>query len=312
MPLIDRLRGFLFGPIDARTVGGMRISLGLILLASHLLWLPDLVTLFSDAGPVSTEAVAEATSLLRWSYLDHRSDASILLGLHLLGVVPLVGMIVGFRSRTMVLLVLIVQVAIHHRAPWTQHGGDRVLRLATLSLLLVPCGAGWSVDAWLQRRRQSAESSPLVPLIAHRVIQAQWMIIYFVTGLEKVVGGSWQRGDALYYALSLRTFQRFPSLTEALLSSVVVQELLRVATWATLGWELAFPLLVVWRRTRGPALVVGIAIHAGIALTMMVGTFSYAMVWGYLAFLGPGWAAALALRAGRAGRWSGAGAAAAR
>lgn len=295
MSIVDRIRGFFFGPIDARTVGGMRITLGLLLLASHLLLLPDLVLLFSDAGPTTTEAVATWTRHARWSYLDHHTDPGTLLALHLLGVVPLIGMIIGWQSRLMVLLALAVQIAVHHRAPWAQHGGDRVLRLATLSLLLVPCGAAWSVDAWIRARRaKDAAFSALVPITTHRFIQAQWMVIYGMTGIEKVVGRSWQSGNALYYALSLRTFQRFPELTDALLSSGLVQVLLKLATWATLAWELLFPLLVLFGRTRRITLLVGVALHAGIALTMMVGTFSYAMVWGYLAFLGPTWAAALA------------------
>ena len=294
MSAVDRLQGLFFGGIDARTVGGMRIALAAMLLVSHLLMYPELALLLSDTGPATTEMVSAWSRHARWSFYDGVDDLPTLRLLHLAGVIPIVGMLVGWKSRLMVLLALVVQVAVHHRAPWAQHGGDRVMRLATLSLLLVPCGAGWSVDAWLRSRRPGAPvASPLVPLVAHRVIQAQWMIIYGFTGLAKVVGGTWQSGDALYYALSLRTFQRFPALMELLLSLGLVQVLLKLGTWATLAWELAFPLLVLSARTRRGTLLVGVAIHIGIALTMMVGTFSYIMVWGYLAFLGPDWAARL-------------------
>lgn len=295
MSAVARLQGLLFGAIDARTVGGMRILLAVLLLASHLLMYPELAVLLSDTGPATTEMVSTWSKHARWSYYDGVDDLGTLRLIHLVGVIPLVGMLVGWQSRLMVLLALVVQVAVHHRAPWAQHGGDRVMRLATLSLLLVPCGAGWSVDAWLRSRRPGAPvASPLVPMVTHRVIQVQWMIIYGFTGLAKVVGGTWQNGDALYYALSLRTFQRFPALTEQLLSLGLVQALLKLGTWVTLAWELAFPLLILSARTRRDTLLVGLVLHAGIALTMMVGTFSYIMVWGYLAFLGPDWAARLA------------------
>lgn len=303
----QRLLAFFFGPVDARTVAGMRISLGALLLVSHALMLPDLTLLFSDAGPVTTEVVEGWWKHARWSYLDGRSAPGTILALHLLGLLPIVGMIVGWQSRLMVFLALVVQVAIHHRAPWAQHGGDRVLRIATLSLLFVPCGAAWSVDAWLKARRTGVVASALVPMLSHRLIQAQWMIIYGATGLEKLRGASWHSGDALYYALSLRTFQRFPALTDTLLALLPVQVCLKLLTWLTLGWELLFPLMVLWRPTRTLALWVGLLIHVGIALTMMVGSFSYAMVWGYLAFMGPGWAAVLATRL-RGARSRGAGA----
>lgn len=290
MSVMRSASGWLFGVVDARTVAAMRISLGVILLLSHLLMLPDATVLFSDLGPVTTEMMMRWSKHARWSYYDHLTDSNLILGIHLLGILPLVGMIAGWKSRWMVGLALLVQVAIHHRIPWAQHGGDRVLRFATLSLLLVPCGAAWSVDAWQRARRcVSAPSSAVVPLVTHRFIQVQWVIIYAATGMEKVVGHTWQSGDALYYALSLRTFQRFPALTEALLASGAVQGMLRWSTWVTLGWELAFVVLVLFPRSRTWALLAGVAIHIGIATTMMVGTFSFAMMWGYLAFLPPDW-----------------------
>ena len=280
---------FWFAPTDARTLAAMRISLAVLLLASHALMFPDLVLLFSDAGPVTTEAVLEGVNYVRWTYLDGQTEPGVLLALHGLAMLPMVGLLVGWQSRWMALLVLLVQIAIHHRAPWAQHGGDRVLRISTLALLLAPCGAAWSVDAWRARRRAAARgegpSSPLVPVTTHRLVQIQTCIVYLFTGLEKVVGGSWQRGDALYYALSLRTFQRLPALTEALLGSGLVQLLLKLLTWLTLGWELAFAALVLWRPTRRAALLIGVLLHVGIAASMMVGSFSFAMVWCYLAFL---------------------------
>ena len=276
-----------FAPVDARSLGVMRISLAAILIVSHLLWIPDLL-LLSDAGPVSTQTILDGSPYPRFSYLDGLAGSDLLVA-HLLGLLPLVGMLVGWQSRLMCLLVLVVQIALHHRAPWLQHGGDRVLRLSVLAMCLANSGAALSVDAMLARRRRGADASPLVPVVSHRLIQLQLMILYLFTGIAKLSGGTWHNGSALYYALSSRTFQRFPGLLDVLLSSWPGQLVLMGMTWLTLAWELLFAALVLWKPTRRWALLIGLAVHAGIAATMMVGSFSFATTWCYLAFLPYAW-----------------------
>jgi len=287
-----------FAPVDARSLGVMRITLALLLILSHLAWIGDLI-LLSDAGPVTTQTIVDSASYARWSYLDGLSGDA-LLGAHLLGLLPLLGMLVGWQSRLMTILVLIGQVALHHRAPWLQHGGDRILRISVLALCFAPSGAAFSIDAWRARRRRGTDACALVPVTAHRLVQLQLMIIYLLTGLAKVSGGTWHNGSALYYALSSRTFQRFPTLLEPILSSLPGQLVLAVSTWLTLAWELGFVVMVLWAPTRRWALLIGLAVHAGIAVTMMVGSFSFATTWCYLAFLPYAWASRARLTA----RWT--------
>ncbi len=174
-----------------------------------------------------------------------------------------------------------------------------MLRLSVLALCLVNSGAALSVDAWLAARRRGTAASALVPITAHRLIQLQLMILYLFTGIAKLGGSTWHSGSALYYALSSRTFQRFPHLLEPVLSSWPGQLLLSASTWVTLVWELAFAVMVLWRPTRRWALIIGLVVHAGIAATMMVGSFSFATTWCYLAFLPPSWVATTRWR-----RWS--------
>ncbi|MFT5685504.1 MAG: hypothetical protein ACI8RZ_006456 [Myxococcota bacterium] len=287
--LLDAWSRFWFAPVDARSLGVMRITLAILLIASHLAWIGDL-TLLSDAGPVSTQTILDGSSYLRWSYLDGLSGDALATA-HLLGLIPLVGMLVGWQSRLMCIAALVVQVALHHRAPWLQHGGDRILRISVLALCFAPTGAALSVDAWLARRRCGIDASPLVPVTAHRLVQIQLMVVYLFTGIAKLSGATWIGGTALYYALSSRTFQRFPHLLEPVLSSWPGQLALTASTWVTLAWELVFAAMVLFPRTRRWALIIGLAVHVGIAATMMVGSFSFATTWCYLAFLPTAWVA---------------------
>lgn len=280
---------FWFAPVDAHGLGRARALLGLILSGSLLLSWPDAEATLGPDAVISVAAAVAAGARERFSPLDHLPDnASLHLAYGALVLVAIAVMI-GWQSRLMLLLAFLGQVALHHRDPWVQHGGDRLLRIGTLLLLLSPAGAALSVDAWRTRRRERAagqgERSVLVPIFALRLIQVQAAVIYLDTGLQKLAGSTWREGTALYYALSSGNFQRLPAAwLEPLLSSAAGQGLLRASTWLTLGWELAFAPLLLFAPTRRAVLIVGLVVHTGILLTMTVGSFSPIMVWTYLAF----------------------------
>ncbi len=271
-----------FRPVDARSLGAMRIALGVLLVVFHVgLW-PRL-DLFSDHGPVDLRALREGWSDERWSYLDGLDDSQLAIA-HVAGLAVLVAFTFGAATPVTSWLSLLVLVAIWHRSPYIQNGGDRLLRIWTFYLALTPCGRALSVDAWLFGSRGSCA---LVPAYGHRLVQLQVMVMYAYTGIMKLTGSTWERGTAIYYALSDGSFARFPDLFDRVLATGVGQAFFAVGTIATLAWEIAFVPLVLWRRTRWMTLVLGLFLHAGIFLTMSVGIFSWASVWGYLAWLEP-------------------------
>jgi hypothetical protein len=282
--LIAHWDRFWYAPVPARSLGWMRASLGALLVIVHLLLFRELQTLFSPVGPVPVAAAAETLPWPRWSHLDWVSDPDTLIWVHLLGLLPMVGLMVGWKSRTMAWLALFVQAALYHRNPFYQNGGDRVFRLATLAIALGPSGAALSVDAWLAARR-GLPMPRMVPAITHRLVQVQLVVIYMNSGWVKAHGKAWEQGSALYYALSNGQYQRAPDWLEPGLNSHLGQLILQLSTWVTLGWEAAFGLLVLWRPTRIAALAVGVLVHGGIFALMMVGSFSLAMLWCYQAFL---------------------------
>jgi antimicrobial peptide system SdpB family protein len=285
-----------FAPIAPHSLGLLRIAFGLVALWSHLALWPDLDLLFGAAGAMPLDlAVAEGRAT-RLSAYDLVGAPLPLRGLHLGGAAVLLLWTLGWRTRWTGWLSLLVLVSLHHRNLWFQHGGDRVLRIAVLTLAAAPAGAALSLDALRAARRRASEGrGPCAPLVARwplRLLQLQWAVVYAFTGLAKLRGQTWQDGSALYYALSDRAFQRFPALVEPVLSSPVGVALSRVATWATLAWEIAFAPLLLVGPARLPLLAAGVLLHLGIAATISVGSFSFAMMAGYLAFLDPGRVAA--------------------
>jgi len=272
---------FFFAPVPATSIGVMRLSLGLLLVMEHLWLWPQLSELFSATGPVPAQAARGELPWPRLTLLDAVVDPRpvwlIMLVVYLL-------FAAGLGGRVMAVLALVAQVLLYHRDPFYQHGGDRVLRLVTLYLCLVPCTAALSLDAWRARR-----SKATVPILAHRLIQIQLAVIYMSSGYVKLHGHTWRDGTALYYALSDGQYTRAPWLLEPLLRSDVFVWFSRVATWITLGWEAAFGLLLLWRPTRRLALVIGLLVHGGIFFNLSVGSFSLIMLWSYQSLVDPAW-----------------------
>ena len=63
--------------------------------------------------------------------------------------------------------------------------------------------------------------------------------------------------------------------------------LCRLGSWATLVFEIGFPLAMLFRWLRTPWLLAGVGLHLGILVTIDVGWFSQATLCWYAVFLSP-------------------------
>ncbi len=268
-------------------MGLMRVCLGLLLMGGQLFLWPQLGELLGPEADIPFDAVQQWSGRHRHSLYNLVHTTAQAHALHAAGLVVFGLFTLGWRTRLTGILSLLVLVSVHQRMPWMQHGGDRLLRLWTLYLCLVPSGAALSLDAL--RRARARVPPPTVPAVAHRLIQLQLCVMYAMTALAKAEGSQWWAGTALTYALAAPHFQRLPALSDALARSGVAQLGFMVATWLTLAWEAAFPVLVWFRRSRPLMLWAGVFVHGGIFLLMTVGSFSPASLWAYLAFVNHRW-----------------------
>ena len=275
-----------FAGIDARSVALMRITLGILLIWGHLAMWPELTQVIGPESLIASVSVGREFNDTRLALYDLAATTGQLHALHAAMLLPLFAFTVGLGGRVSGLLSMAVLMSLHDANPWMQNGGDRLLRVWTLSLLLAPYTRALSVDAWIRRQR----GKPIiltVPVTAHRMIQLQTIIIYGMSGLDKMEGSTWRSGSAVYYSLSNLNFNRFPGLLDPILSWRPAQIVMQLQTWVTLGWEFLFPVLILFWPTRILALVVGVVVHVGIGSFVMVGSFSLAILWTYLAFLDP-------------------------
>ncbi len=236
-----------------------------------------------DSAPGLVEDWKKPTTRWYWSLLyqkEHPYDSQIIYLAMAVWVVALAGLVCGFCTRLNAVVVWMLSTSFANINPNIDNAGDLVRGIILFYLMLCPCGAAWSVDAWLRKRPGPVVVSPWVL----RLLFVQMVCIYWCNGLHKITGEDWQTGRALYFVLGDLTLARF-SYASFPGPPWLVYELTRLPTWFVLTWEATLPLLLIWRPVRNVALVFGALFHVGIWATMELGFFPPYMLCLYLPLL---------------------------
>jgi hypothetical protein len=131
-----------------------------------------------------------------------------------------------------------------------------------VALAFTPCGAAVSLDMRRLRARGAAVAMPLVSGGNVRFFQILVGVMYLATGIGKVRGDWLVRGDVIYTNLH----DSYQTAVSYFLAS-------NVPAWAWTGFqglvlvlELGAPLWLAFRRTRAPAVILLLGMHAVIGL----------------------------------------------
>jgi hypothetical protein len=282
-------------PIRAERLAAVRILVAFAMLADQFIsYLPILGELFGPEGPAFA-GLHDDWVLDQWYWTmaffntDDMRIVGALFGVWM-GVTFL--FLVGWRTRLMNVAVWFLTMCFINRNPVVGNSGDDLLCVSLFLLMLTPSGRALSLDRWLAKRRYVKRGLPLpadwdaptVPPWGLRLLQIQLCVVYLTTGLAKLRGsiewgdglwpekiaGTWWDGTSVYYVLN--------NIMRARVAWVEMPIPLWVTyamTWSAVWWEVLFPVLVLWRRTRWLALWFGIFLHIGIWLMVEVGWFSF-------------------------------------
>ena len=275
---------FWFAPQPTSTLVLVRVAFGVVVLAWAASVLPVRSALFSTAGvlPHSPEPSGGM-----WGVLDAWSSDAAVAAVLAATAVAACAVVVGFMTRIATVVVFVGLVSFHARNPFAFNSGDTLLRGTAFFLMLAPCGAAFSVDAFRRRGRDAFRDFPARAPWALRLVQIQLSVLYLSSVWGKVRGTTWNDGTALSHVLSLADLRRFP-LPGALVHSEL---LLNALTWGTLAVELAVALLIWNRAARPYVIAAGLGLHLGIDYSLRVGVFGMALAVSYLAFVPPAAAA---------------------
>jgi hypothetical protein len=183
--------------------------------------------------------------------------------------------LIGCWTRLSAILTWVLMTSFDNLNHYNIDSGETVRYVLFFYLLFTPCGAVWSVDSW---RRRDRDLRPVyVSPWSLRVMFLQLIFIYFINGIYKLSGDTWHEGTSLYHVLASLDMSRFH-----LSQLPVTFTMLKLTTWVVIAWEVSFPLLVLFRWTRVPALIMGALFHLGILVTMEIGFFAPYMLCFYL------------------------------
>lgn len=173
---------------------------------------------------------------------------------------------VGLLTRVATPMAWVALVSVVRRTAPMTNAGDVFLACLLFWGCFLPLGSAWSIDA---ARHRDARPPTKVRGSAAWALVLQVFAVYFSAGLGKC-NETWWSGDAIAFALSVH--DHGTPLGDAVAASGFPARLL---TWATLLLELAGPPLLLVTAVRTPLVLLFVAFHAAIAVTMDVCLFPW-------------------------------------
>lgn len=196
---------------------------------------------------------------------------------HLALIVLLLLLLLGIGGRWIMWLAWIINSAFIQRNYSVNFGADIIANLLLFYMSFTQSCARLSV---LKTKPAQAD---FVTSAFTRMMMVQMCAIYAYTGWEKLKGGSWWDGTALWNVMAnpQMTTWDYTFLRE-------VPFIFPLLAYATIIFEMYFPVMVTIPRTRHLWLILGLVFHAGIAVFMGLVPFATVMVSSYFLFMDKG------------------------
>ncbi|MET7428321.1 MULTISPECIES: HTTM domain-containing protein [Streptomyces] len=283
-------------PVSLYATSVLRIGYGSLYLVFLLREFPHRHEIWGPGSPWTPALAAQLFDQTGWYSVLILSDSRGYFELcYALALVTSALFMLGWRTRATSVLFAVVVTSFHARAIFMTDGGDNLILLMALYLVLTACGRRWSLDARRERLKTArADGAPtrarslvvqdlratrrtLVTVVhncAVFVIAAQVCFLYGSAGLYKVQGSFWGDGTALHYVLNLELFQPWPALSHVLDQYPIV---ISAVSYLTVLTQVAFP-FVLFGRLKYPVLVMLLSMHVGIAVVLGLPLFSGAMI----------------------------------
>ena len=270
---------------DLRSLAALRVVLALVAFMDLAGRASSLRALYTDEGAYPRQLLLGNLNEWQWSVFLTTGSVALVRLLFVAAVVAALGLLLGYRTQLLTLIVWVMIVSIQLRNPLLLNAGDTLLRLLLFWGIFLPLGARWSIDA--KRASGRARAAAQYFSAATVGLPLQIAFIYWFTAALKT-GRPWREdGTALYYSLGLAELSRpFGQFLHQF------PDLLKVLTFATLGLEVVAPILlfvpIFTAPIRTAAAFSLMALQAGIYLTLSIGFFPWLSSLCMVCFL-PGW-----------------------
>ena len=244
---------WLTAPLPAQRLAAWRIGAGLVLLFDVLLfYLPERQLFYGVNGLAQPGVFADRFASPHWNWsvlnwLPAEWGPNACFGLWILSATALV---VGWRPRCAAAIAWALSLSFYNTNFYLHNSGDRIRHFLLLLLIFAPTNAAWAI----RRRPIDGEGQVYASGWPARLMLIQLAVMYFMNGIYKLQGRMWWDGSIMWYVNHDMALARWSPLP---LPYVVSQAL----TWGALIWEVGFPLWLMLKRTRVPALIIGVIFH---------------------------------------------------
>ncbi|MEV6655301.1 HTTM domain-containing protein [Streptomyces sp. NPDC051219] len=279
-------------------VSAARCLLGFVGLMFYVSQYGDRAYLFGPDGVVPQDEFvrqvrdAGTFSLYTWSASPAWSEA-VFYG----GALIALAVTLGVGGRVGLALHWVFLWSVYQRQFAIIDGGDNLAYLVIPMLMLTRCYDRFSFSTGaaglLVRRLPGGVRALSTPVhnLGVLAIATQICLVYMVSGLYKVQGDVWQDGTALFYILRIPEFT-WPGVSDLVYDSDL---LVYLGTYASVLFQVYFPLSILVPRLRAWAALASIGFHLSIGALMGLTSFALTMIACDLIFLSGGIDRALAL-----------------
>jgi hypothetical protein len=279
--------------IDRRVLGLFRILFGILLIGDALRRLPDATFFFSNEGVLPNHFALYAPLakpfFSLYTAFSSPGEVKFAIALTALAYIPY---LIGYRTKIAQVVAFVLVTSLSCRNIFVENGGCIVVGIVAAWTMFLPVGDRFSVDAVLKSMRSRRERTARAledralwePVrVSHQslavlAIALQIFAIYFFNTVHKE-GATWKHGEAIHWVLWQN---RIATVWTAWLRMHEPSWLSPVATRMTLiieGSAAFLPLIPFAQRyVRTTHVAITIGLHAGIALLMTLGPFSYIMM----------------------------------
>ena len=161
------------------------------------------------------------------------------------------------------------------------NGGDKMAMALLLYLIFADSYQYFTLFRQKRDKNDTHKLQNLLSNLAAFSMMLQLCLAYFQSSVAKAGNFFWLHGEATYYALSMERF------VGTAFNKYIVQYkwIDYVSNYATLSFELLFPLLIWIKKLRKPLLITGLLFHLCIYIFLMIYGFQIVFILIYGLFL---------------------------
>lgn len=177
----------------------------------------------------------------------------------------------GFMTRPCAILLLFLHLILIKGSDLYSYGIDNFKTIVLFYCCIFPVGKQFAVDNVVFGRNTILHPTPY-----RRILQIHLCLVYFFSGLEKLMGYNWHNGESIWKALHLPFFSTDLSFHIDSLSAYPLVFI--ILGWGVILIELGYPFFMYYQKTRTLWLILTVLLHLGILLGLSLYFFSALMI----------------------------------